>query len=279
MTTVSSTEKLFESDEDPEYLVGWDPEQEAAWRWRQNEALVSKEYTSKLIFPPNADDQDSVIAEWADGFKAEIVAVTVFQLKEKKKRAQAAADKMEMQKVFWSNSDNTVQVKVKKDHTYRLVYIAEKESGQKRKQICQSFGVELYKSETDAIRIMTTIAQAYCDGSCSKEQLYSRRNEMSAAFLTAQVSSKASKVKDARKQKQVARLSDDDRSNDESAIVLRRPAHSVSLPPAPPSPELAVVQSVEEMHTPPPRAKRRNASHFDFSFAEDAILGMDDFTT
>lgn len=154
---------------------------------------------------------------------------------------------------FWSNRDGSIKVKIKKDHKFRLVYIAEKVAGSTRKQICQSFGVELYKDEDDARRIMTDIAKAYDENRCNKDDLYKKRDELSADLL-----------RDPPK-----RVVADD------GQVLKRPA--AAAPRTPPPADAG--DDADEARTPPPPAHRkaRTVAPLDFSFGPEAILGMDDF--
>lgn len=158
---------------EPIFFVGWDPEREAAWRLQFGDPAASKEFTQVLVYPDDAPDDSVAFAKWSDGFEHELVAVTVGQLKARK---QCLAAPLARALPLWSNHDGSLQVRFKEDRT-KLVWLREKLPRKAAKQMCQAATVA-FKSEADAVQMMTTLAQEYSEQKITKGQLYARRDEL-----------------------------------------------------------------------------------------------------
>lgn len=151
------------------------------------------------------------------------------------------------QETFWQNDDGSIQVEIKKDHTYKLVYTAEKLDGAKRKQICQSFVVELYKEEADEIRSMCDLAADYDKKLIKKGELYAHRDARSADCLRDPAKRGAS-----------------------AKVAMKRPARAPTPPPA-------EANDSEGFRTPPPTVRKRHrGAALEFSFGPEAAWGMTD---
>lgn len=136
-----------------EYFVGWSAELEQAWRLAgaaETSDNIQKEWATKIILDPNMDDDDNVIGEWGDGWRAQIAGLTARQWRA---RMAAEADKKRGAAIF---SDNGLFIKKKKDRA-GLLWIGKDDRPQQ--QLCQ-LRIDWLPTEADGIELMKKVLQA-----------------------------------------------------------------------------------------------------------------------
>ena len=159
------------------YFVGWDSEQESAWRLVPKAPSSSKEFTKDLVENDEADDDDLCIARWKDGYVKELAALTYGQLRislAAKKQAGVRGSEL------WTNKAETLTIRMKCDRK-KLIWLREVVDG-KSNQICQ-VAVDNMKSQEDAVKLMTVIALEYDSGKLERGDLYTRRDCLMEEYL------------------------------------------------------------------------------------------------
>jgi hypothetical protein len=168
---VSKPPKLF-------YFVGWDSEQESAWRLLPDAKASSKEFTKDLVENDKAEDDDLCIARWKDGYVKELAALTYGQLRISRAAHKAVGVRGAAE--LWSNEGGTLTIRLKTDRK-QLIWLREVVDG-KGNQICQ-IAVDSMQSEADALKLMTKIAVGYDSGEIDKSDLYSRRDFLMEEYV------------------------------------------------------------------------------------------------
>jgi hypothetical protein len=185
----SAAEKKDEPDDGPGgaevskppelfYFVGWDSEQESAWRLLPNAKASGKEFTKDLVENDEAEDDDLCIARWKDGYEKELAALTYGQLRISRATHKAVGVRGAAE--LWSNEGGTLTIRLKTDRK-QLIWLREVVDG-KGNQICQ-VAVDNMQSEADALKLMTNIAVGYDSGNIEKSELYSRRDFLMEEYV------------------------------------------------------------------------------------------------
>jgi hypothetical protein len=156
-----------------EYYVGWDPEQEAAWRLRVGSPPSMKEFTKAFESTGGKSKDAFAVARWGDGFTKDIVALTVGQLNIMQAGGRGARGTTK-----WVSKSGKLTVRTKADRT-PLVWLRDADSivGKGNGQICQ-VKIKDLKDEADAVKLMVTVAEEYEAKKIGKDDLFTRRDQL-----------------------------------------------------------------------------------------------------
>ena len=153
-------------EQQEEMQFGFDCNLMLAWRSIDGKR---KEWSKPFVLHEHLEDHDSMMAEWADGFKREVVDCTVGDFKrfsqheEKKKEAHWAGEHV--------TTHHALMVKEKKDRCDLVILL------EQRRQILQ-LKLSDFPCKDDAITMMIMIAQEYSSNKVSKQNLKSFRDKL-----------------------------------------------------------------------------------------------------
>jgi hypothetical protein len=126
------------------FWVGWDSEQNLAWRTMVGDKSKRKEFTNTISVPEGKPDIALVIATWDDGWSKEIPSVSIGRWK-------AMLDSQAPKASLWSGSGYVIRRKADRSE---LVYLVHETA--KSKQLCQ-IKVAMCLSFEDAVALMKEV--------------------------------------------------------------------------------------------------------------------------
>lgn len=154
-----------------EYLFGWDTELNRAWRQTGSGKKTFREFTTDLHVKEN---EKFVFARWSDGLEKEItqLPVDLYQMTNQGNLDAAAKGR---RGPLWTSthiaSGLAVTITTRNDRQLLMSIFWGPA------QVCQ-LPVNRFESQDVCLKLLTDIAVDFCSGALTKDQLYSKRDEL-----------------------------------------------------------------------------------------------------